>query len=155
MNDLSVFPKCLWKVTKSSFNFHVFWESLYVVKYNRFNQILFRFRFWHFGDWVEVLVDDRLPTHKVFIIYYFLFLKLRYVLSYLRFLFCLVLVLLFFFFYHFSSFSVLLFFFFLLIFFRFRLFLFLFLLSFFIFFFDGIIYPNSKLQLIYHLFNSK
>ena len=153
MNDLSVFPKCLWKVTKSSFNFHVFWDSLYVVKYNRFNQILFRFRFWHFGDWVEVLVDDRLPTHKVFIIYYFL--KLRYVLSYLRFSFCLVLVLLFFFFYHFSSFSVLLFFFFLLIFFRFRLFLFLFLLSFFIFFFDGIIYPNSKLQLIYHLFNSK
>ena len=30
---------------------------------------VFRFRFWHFGDWVEVLVDDRLPTYKGRLIY--------------------------------------------------------------------------------------
>ena len=30
---------------------------------------MFRFRFWHFGDWVEVLVDDRLPTYKGRLIY--------------------------------------------------------------------------------------
>ena len=28
-----------------------------------------RFRFWHFGDWVEVLIDDRLPTHKGRLVY--------------------------------------------------------------------------------------
>ena len=28
-----------------------------------------RFRFWHFGDWVEVLVDDRLPKYKGRLVY--------------------------------------------------------------------------------------
>ena len=31
--------------------------------------IFYRFRFWHFGDWVEVLIDDRLPTHKGRLVY--------------------------------------------------------------------------------------
>ncbi|XP_046673592.1 calpain-1 catalytic subunit-like isoform X2 [Homalodisca vitripennis] len=30
---------------------------------------LFRFRFWHFGEWKEVLVDDRLPTYRGRLIY--------------------------------------------------------------------------------------
>nr|CAD7397272.1 unnamed protein product [Timema cristinae] len=30
---------------------------------------LFRFRFWHFGEWRDVFVDDRLPTYKGRLIY--------------------------------------------------------------------------------------
>ncbi|XP_077285605.1 calpain-1 catalytic subunit-like isoform X2 [Arctopsyche grandis] len=30
---------------------------------------MFRFRFWHFGEWKEVLVDDRLPTFRGRLIY--------------------------------------------------------------------------------------
>ncbi|XP_074598545.1 calpain-9-like isoform X2 [Brevipalpus obovatus] len=25
---------------------------------------IFRFRFWHFGEWAEVIIDDKLPTYK-------------------------------------------------------------------------------------------
>jgi hypothetical protein len=38
---------------------------------NQFSPLNFknRFRFWHFGDWVEVLIDDRLPTYKGRLVY--------------------------------------------------------------------------------------
>ncbi|XP_064458615.1 calpain-9-like isoform X2 [Ornithodoros turicata] len=30
---------------------------------------LFRFRFWKFGEWTEVIIDDRLPTHRGRLVY--------------------------------------------------------------------------------------
>ena len=34
---------------------------------NHFHQ--YRFRFWHFGDWVEVVIDDKLPTVRGKLVY--------------------------------------------------------------------------------------
>lgn len=30
---------------------------------------MLRFRFWHFGEWKDVLVDDRLPTYRGRLVY--------------------------------------------------------------------------------------
>ena len=31
--------------------------------------VSYRFRFWHFGEWKDVLVDDRLPTFRGRLVY--------------------------------------------------------------------------------------
>nr|CAD7429342.1 unnamed protein product [Timema monikensis] len=36
---------------------------------SRVRSIIIRFRFWHFGEWRDVFVDDRLPTYKGRLIY--------------------------------------------------------------------------------------
>lgn len=46
-------------------NLHILYsfnKNLYVLRYWYLNEFFYRFRFWQWGHWIEVRVDDRLPT---------------------------------------------------------------------------------------------
>lgn len=56
--SLSLHPRLFERLVPSDQNFNDDWYAG-----------IFRFRFWYYGEWVEVMVDDRLPTDKGQLVY--------------------------------------------------------------------------------------
>lgn len=53
---------------KKKFRGQVLIETEFVLNWFFFFN-LYRFRFWHFGEWKDIIVDDRLPTFKGRLVY--------------------------------------------------------------------------------------